>query len=260
LFGAVLAVPSVPQGCLRASLGVPMCTARGTQKGPPYLRDLLFLMSLWGPSGCSVGSRRLFLWPIFLISSGNGFQIYRFGPIGSVSYFQTCRGPRQERENTNLQDATPPRSRFLVKCFLDAWGRILGGFRPPDPPGWGGAASNPSANAEGGAPTRGVWGAGAPQDSAPIPFQTGGACSRTGSRSGKIYNVGPETEARKRVSRWSPRCPQGCLRASLGVPLRTARGTQKGPPYRSDLLFLGSLWGPLGCSLGLARFSFGPFS
>ena len=69
LFGAVLAVPSVPQGCLRASLGVPLRTARGTQKGPPYRRASLFLGSLWGPLGCSVGSRTLFFWPILLISS-----------------------------------------------------------------------------------------------------------------------------------------------------------------------------------------------
>ena len=75
LFGAVLAVPSVPQGCLRASLGVPLRTARGTQKGPPYRRDLLFLGSLWGPLGCSVGSRTLFFWPILLISSRWAYEV-----------------------------------------------------------------------------------------------------------------------------------------------------------------------------------------
>ena len=56
LFGAVLAAPSVPQGCLGCSFGVPLRTARGAQKGPPYRRDSLFLGSLWGPLGCSVGS------------------------------------------------------------------------------------------------------------------------------------------------------------------------------------------------------------
>ena len=75
LFGAVLAVPSVPQGCLRASLGVPLRTARGTQKGPPYRRDLLFLGSLWGPLGCSVGSRTLFFWPILMISSRWAYEV-----------------------------------------------------------------------------------------------------------------------------------------------------------------------------------------
>ena len=75
LFGAVLAVPSVPQGCLRTCLGVPLRTARGTQKGPPYRRDLLFLGSLWGPLGCSVGSRTLFFWPILLISSRGAYEV-----------------------------------------------------------------------------------------------------------------------------------------------------------------------------------------
>jgi hypothetical protein len=75
LFGAVLAVPSVPKGCLRASLGVPLRTARGTQKGPRYRRDLLFLGSLWGPLGCSVGSRTLFFWPILLISSRGAYEV-----------------------------------------------------------------------------------------------------------------------------------------------------------------------------------------
>ena len=75
LFGAVLAVPSVPQGCLRASLGVPLRTARGTQKGPRYRRDLLFLGSLGDPLGCSVGSRTLFFWPILLISSRWAYEV-----------------------------------------------------------------------------------------------------------------------------------------------------------------------------------------
>ena len=61
LFGAVLAVPSVPQGCLRTCLGVPLRTARGTQKGPPYRRDLLFLGSLWGPFGVLSGVSHAFL-------------------------------------------------------------------------------------------------------------------------------------------------------------------------------------------------------
>ena len=74
-FGAVLAVPSVPKGCLRASLGGPLRTARGTQKGPRYRRDLLFLGSLWGPLGCSVGSRTLFFWPILLMSSRGAYEV-----------------------------------------------------------------------------------------------------------------------------------------------------------------------------------------
>ena len=44
----------------------------GAQKGPPYRRDSLCLGSLWGPLGCSVGSRAfssLFFWPISLMSS-----------------------------------------------------------------------------------------------------------------------------------------------------------------------------------------------
>ncbi len=48
----------------------------------------------------------------------------------------------------------------------------------------------------------------------------------------------------------------------FGVLLHAARGAQKGPPYRRDSLFLGSLWGPLGCSVWscmLSSVSFGPF-
>ena len=56
-FGAVLAAPSVPQGCLGDPFWVLLRAARGAQKGPPYRRDSLFLGSLWGPLGCSVGSR-----------------------------------------------------------------------------------------------------------------------------------------------------------------------------------------------------------
>ena len=45
----------------------------GAQKGPPYRRDSLCLGSLWGPLGCSVGSRAfssLFFWPISLKVGG----------------------------------------------------------------------------------------------------------------------------------------------------------------------------------------------
>ena len=46
LFGAVLAAPSVPQGCLGDPFWVLLRAARGAQKGPPYLSDSLFLGSL----------------------------------------------------------------------------------------------------------------------------------------------------------------------------------------------------------------------
>ena len=59
--GAVLSAPSVPQGCLGGPFGVLLRAARGSQKGPPYRRDWLFLGSLWGPVGCPGGvSRGLF--------------------------------------------------------------------------------------------------------------------------------------------------------------------------------------------------------
>ena len=48
----------------------------------------------------------------------------------------------------------------------------------------------------------------------------------------------------------APSVPQGYLVGLFGVLLRAARGAQKGPPYRRDSLFLGSLWGPLGCPVG----------
>ena len=59
LCGAVLAAPSVPQGCLGDPFWVLLRAARGAQKGPPYRRDSLLLGSLWRPLGCPVGSRTL---------------------------------------------------------------------------------------------------------------------------------------------------------------------------------------------------------
>ncbi len=56
LFGAVLAAPSVPEGCVGGPFGVLLRAARGAQKWPPYFRDSLFLGSLWGPLVCSGGS------------------------------------------------------------------------------------------------------------------------------------------------------------------------------------------------------------
>ena len=53
LFGAVLAAPSVPHGCLGGPFGVLLHAARGAQKGPPYRRDSLF----WGLTGVLWGAR-----------------------------------------------------------------------------------------------------------------------------------------------------------------------------------------------------------
>ncbi len=69
----------------------------------------------------------------------------------------TC--PRSEKgSELNPGGLPPPRPSGVVGC------------RPPPPPQmrgvWGGSP-----------PTRRVWGAGAPQDSASIPFQTWGTCS-----------------------------------------------------------------------------------
>ena len=75
LCGAVLAAPSVPQGCLGDPFWVLLRAARGAQKGPPYRRDSLFLGSLWGPLGCSVRSRTLFFWPILLINSRWAYEV-----------------------------------------------------------------------------------------------------------------------------------------------------------------------------------------
>ena len=70
-FGGPLGAPRVSWGPLWG----PLCAARGAQKGPPYRRDSLFLGSLWGPLGCSVGSRTLFFWPILLISSRWAYEV-----------------------------------------------------------------------------------------------------------------------------------------------------------------------------------------
>ena len=91
-FGAVLAAPSVPQGCLGGPVGVLLRAVRGAQKGPPYRCDSLFWGSLWGPLGCPVGSRTvssLFLAPRGLLSGMLPSDSSLFDP----AYLQTvaCR-------------------------------------------------------------------------------------------------------------------------------------------------------------------------
>ena len=61
---------------------------------------------------------------------------------------------------------------------------------------------------------------------------------------------------------WRPLSSPRVSWGPLWGPLCAARGAQRGPPYRRDSFFLGSLWGPLGCSVGsctLSSVSFGPF-
>ena len=78
LFGAVLAAPAVPQGCLGGPFGVLLHAARGAQKGPPYRRDSLFLGSLWGPVGFPGGVSRGF----FALLLGPFLDELEVGPRG----------------------------------------------------------------------------------------------------------------------------------------------------------------------------------
>ncbi len=69
---------------------------------------------------------------------------------------------------------------ILIRSGAESWG-----LPPPRPPGWGGLPPPNLPSSAGGLgggspPIRGVWGAGAPQDSAPIPFHTGDTCSHPG--------------------------------------------------------------------------------
>ncbi len=79
---------------------------------------------------------------------------------------------------------------------------------PQTPPG-GGVAAPQIPRKRGGLgggspPIRGVWGAGDPQDSAPIPFQTGGTCSHLAkvlrSASGMISGLGSSGRLRSTAS------------------------------------------------------------
>ena len=56
LFGAVLAAPSVPQGCLGDPFWVLLRAARGAQKGT-VLSRVIVLGVFWCPLGCLGGSR-----------------------------------------------------------------------------------------------------------------------------------------------------------------------------------------------------------
>ena len=89
LFGAVLAAPSVPQGCLGGPVGVFLRAVRGAQIGPPYCRDSLFLGSLWRPFGVLGGVFHAFFrlfWFISLIISTKGpVRLNRKRLLGSVA-------------------------------------------------------------------------------------------------------------------------------------------------------------------------------
>ena len=93
LFGAVLAAPSVPQGCLGGPFGVLLRAARGAQKWPPYRRDWLFVWSLWGSLGCLVGSRpvlSLFFWALSLMNSRWAREVEPQTPVWVVCSKPSC--------------------------------------------------------------------------------------------------------------------------------------------------------------------------
>ena len=77
LCGAVLAAPSVPQGCLGDPFWVLLRAARGAQKGPQYRRDWLFGGSFWGVMHVVFA----FFWPLSLISSRWACEVEPQAPV-----------------------------------------------------------------------------------------------------------------------------------------------------------------------------------